>query len=132
MRLPLTVTAVVMATILLAGCASPKIAQKKTVDVAGQKLEFGGIYEPRGNNLSISVNGDPVMSGSFPPFTPAQNLNANYKGLTVRAECYFGSVLGGKSGVIGIVAGAVQSAKERAGDRCNMLVDGKVVESLYF
>ena len=132
MRLAFTLTVLAIATTLLAGCASPKIAQKKTVDVAGQKLEFGGIYEPRGNNLSICVNGDPVLSGSFPPFTPVQNLNANYKGLAVRAECYFGSVLGGKSGVIGIVAGAVQSGKERAGDKCNMLVDGKVVESLYF
>ncbi len=132
MCLPFVLTALALSTTLLAGCASPKIAQKKSVDIAGQKLEFGGVYEPRGTNLTISVNGDPVMSGSFPPFTPVQNLNANYKGLTVRAECYFGSVLGGKSGVIGIVAGAVQSANERAGDRCNMLVDGKVVESLYF
>jgi hypothetical protein len=132
MRQPLTLTALAITATLLAGCASPKIAQKKIVEVAGQKLEFGGVYEPRGTKLSISINGDPVMNGSFPPFTPTQNLNANYKGLTVRAECYFGSVLGGKSGVLGIVAGAVQSANERAGDKCEMLVNGKAVESLYF
>lgn len=123
---------IILAAALLIGCASPKIAQKKTVEVAGQKLEFGGVYEPRGNKLSISVNGDPVMSGSFPPFTPTLSLNAKYKGLAVRAECYFGSVLGGKRGVIGIVAGAVQSANDRAGDKCDLQVDGKLVESLYF
>ena len=132
MRRLLTLTTLVIATTLLAGCASPKIAQKKSVDVAGQRLEFGGVYEPRGTNLSISINGDPVMNGSFPPFTPTLNLNANYKGLAVRAECYFGSVLGGKRGVIGIVAGAVQSANNRAGDKCDVQVGGKVVESLYF
>jgi hypothetical protein len=120
------------ATALLAGCAAPKVAQKKSVVVAGQTLEFGGIYETRGYNLSISVNGDSVMSGSFPPYTPTLALNATYKGVAVRAECYFASVLGGKRGVIGIVASAVQSANDRAGDKCEILANGKVVESLYF
>jgi hypothetical protein len=125
--------ATALAVTLLAGCAAPpKVAQKKTVDVAGQKLEFGGTYDQRRNALSLSVNGDPVMNGSFPPFTPTLGMNAQYKGLPVRAECYFGSVLGSKGGVFGIVAGAVQSANERAGDKCDMQVNGKTVESLYF
>ncbi len=121
-----------LAAAVLVGCASAKIAQKKTVEVAGQKLEFGGVFEPNGNNLSLSINGDPVMNGSFPPFTPTLSINARYRGLSVRAECYFGSVLGGKRGVIGIVAGAVQSAHERANDKCEMQVEGKSVETLYF
>ncbi|AKJ31659.1 hypothetical protein [Caldimonas brevitalea] len=120
------------AAALSAGCASSRIAQNKTVQVAGQKLEFGGVYDPRGNELSLSVNGDPVMRGSFPPYTPTLNLNAQYRGLDVRAECYFGSVLGSKGGVVGIVAGAVQSAHSKAGDKCDLHVGGKVVESLYF
>ena len=126
------ILAALTASLLAAGCAAPKIAQKKTVDIAGQKLEFGGTYDTRGNNLSITVNGDPVMNGSFPPYTPTLNLNAPYRGLKVRAECYFASVLSSKRGVIGIVAGAVQSANDRAGDKCDLQVDGKVVESLYF
>ena len=130
MRIPLV--AIALAVAALAGCASSKIAQNKTVTVSGQKLEFGGVYEPRGNKLALSVNGDPVMNGSFPPFTPTLNMSAQYRGLPVSAECYFGSVLANKGGVIGIVAGAVQSAHEKAGDKCDMLVDGKTVESLYF
>ncbi len=121
-----------LATAALVGCASPKTAQNKTVQVAGQKLEFGGVYDPRGKKLSLSINGDPVMNGSFPPFTPTLNMNAQYRGLAVRSECYFGSVLSDKGGVIGIVSGAVQSAHDKAGDKCDMQVDGKVVESLYF
>ncbi|MDQ6627298.1 MAG: hypothetical protein M3Z29_02445 [Pseudomonadota bacterium] len=117
---------------VLVGCASPKIAQRKSVEVAGQKIEFGGIFEPRGNNLSLSVNGDPIMNGSFPPYTPTLNMKAQYRGLAISAECYFGSALGGKRGVIGIVAGAVQSAHEKAGDKCDMQVNGQVVEALYF
>ena len=132
MRLtPFAIVAVTAAT-LLAGCASTKIAQKKTVEVAGRKLEFGGTYEPRGSRLSLTINGDPVMNGNFPPFTPTMNLNSQYGGLPVRAECYFGSVLGNKGGVLGIVAGAVQSANERAADKCDLQVNGKTVESLYF
>lgn len=131
MRISLTLTTLA-AALLITGCASPKIAQKKSVEVAGQKLEFGGVYESRGTNLSLSINADPVMTGSFPPFTPTLNLNTQYRGLSVRAECYFASVLGSKRGVIGIVAGAVQSANDRAGDKCDLLVDGKLVEALYF
>ncbi len=122
-----------VAAVLLAGCASsPKIAQKKTVEIGGQKLEFGGVYKPGDKYLSLSINGDPMMNGSFPPFTPTLNINAQYRGMTVRAECYFGSVLGGMGGVRGIVAGAVQSGLAKASDKCEMQVDGKAVESLYF
>ncbi len=128
-------TFIVIASIAIAalvGCASPKTAQNKTVEVSGRKLEFGGVFDPRGNNLSLSINGDPVMNGSFPPYTPTLNMNTQYRGLEVRSKCYFGSVLGSKRGVIGIVAGAVQSAHDTAGDKCDMQVDGKVVETLYF
>lgn len=122
----------VCAAVLVAGCASPRVAQNKTVTVNNQKLDFGGQYDPRQNSLSITVNGDPIMRGSFPPYTPTLNLTAQYQGLDVRAECYFGSVLSSKGGVVGIFAGAVQGAQNKAGDKCDMRVGGKVVEALYF
>jgi hypothetical protein len=117
----------------LAGCAaSSKVAQEKSVDVGGQKLEFGGEYLPRDKALRLTINGDPVLAGQFPPYTPTLRLNGTYQGLNVSADCYFGSVLGNKPGAIGIVAGAVQGAKGKGADKCDMLVGGKVMEALYF
>jgi hypothetical protein len=122
-----------IAASLLCGCTTPpKVAQKKNVTVAGRTLEFGGEYDTRNKALTLSVNGDPVMAGSFPMFTPTQHLRAEYQGLTISADCYFGSVLGSRPGVLGIVAGAVQSGQGKSGDTCSLLVGDKVVESLYF
>ena len=127
-------TTTAMAAALLSACASPpppKVAQNKTVDVAGQKFDLGGVYDAGNRRLSLSVNGDPVMAGSFPPYTPTMHLKAPYKGVNFAATCYFGSVLSGH-GMVGIVAGAVQGAKGKSGDKCDMLVGDKVLETLYF
>ncbi len=127
--------AAALSVLALSGCATKIItAQPKTVDVSGQKLEFGGTYDPTHHELTIAVNNDPVLRGKFPPYTPTQKLNGKYKDFTVFADCYFGSVLaGGRSGGIsGIVAGAVQSAKGKSADKCDLSVNGKPTESLYF
>lgn len=120
--------------LLLAGCSStpPKVAQEKTYVAEGVTLVFGGKYDVEHNLLELTVNGDPLMRGSFPPFTPKQNLNAKYQGLQVSGDCYFGSVLAGESGLLGKVAGAIQSAKSKSGDKCEMFVNGRSVENLYF
>jgi hypothetical protein len=109
-----------------------KTAQPKSVTVSGQKLDFGGTYDPRAKDLTITINNDPVLRGKFPPFTPTQKLNGKYKDLDVFADRYFGSVLGDSGGVAGIVAGAIQGAKGKAADKCEMSINGKVVESLFF
>ncbi len=108
-----SVLCVIAGSLLLSACAStpPQIAQNKTHTIDGQKFEFGGTYFPDKNNLSLTVNGDPIMKGSFPPFTPTQNLNGKYKGIPVSAHCYFGSVLGKKGGKFGVVARIIQSKK---------------------
>ncbi|MEW6707797.1 MAG: hypothetical protein AB1430_23375 [Pseudomonadota bacterium] len=125
--------AFLFAAAALAGCANPvKVAQKKSVEAEGQKLEFGGEYNARGKSLSLTINGDPVLAGTFPPYTPTLRLNGKYQGMDVSADCYFGSVLGQKGGVVGIVAGAVQGATGKGADKCDMLVGGKVLEALYF
>lgn len=121
------------ASIALSACGSaPKRAQDKEVVVNGQKFVFGGEYRSRGRELTVTVNGDPVMRGSFAPYTPTQRLSAQYRGTEVVASCYFGSVLGGSGGKVGIVAGAIQGAKGRSADKCDILAAGQQVESLYF
>ena len=120
--------------LLLAGCGSnpPKVAQEKTYVADGVTMVLGGKYDIDHNQLELTINGDPVMRGSFPPYTPTQNLNAVYKGLRVSGDCYFGSVLSGEGGVFGKVAGAIQSVKAKSADQCNIFVNGQSVESLYF
>jgi hypothetical protein len=119
--------------LLLSACATPpKTAANKTYQVDTLKLVFGGTFSPDANELIISVNGDPVMKGGFPPYTPTQNLNGKYKNLEISAHCYFGSVLGSKGGKFGLIAGMIQSANSNSADKCDLSVNNKAAETLYF
>ncbi|MEL4427343.1 hypothetical protein AAEH84_16310 [Shewanella indica] len=131
----LTLASLACAGALQAGCSStpqPIIAQEKTVEVKGQTLKLGGRYFSDKKKLELTVNGDPIMRGTFPPYTPTQNLGGRYQEMEIDGKCYFGSVLGSQGGAFGIIASAVQSSKSSNGDKCEILVDGKTVENLYF
>ncbi|RUO74182.1 hypothetical protein CWI80_02165 [Pseudidiomarina sediminum] len=129
-----SVAAVVVASSVLAGCGStpPIQAQEKTIVHEGKTFVFGGQYDKKRNELQLTVNGDAIMKGKFPPYTPTQNLNAKYQETDISSHCYFGSVLGNQGGVFGAVAGVIQSAKKSTGDKCEMKIEGQVVETLYF
>ncbi len=109
-----------------------KTAQEKEVVVEGQPLKLGGTYNETRHELALTVNGDPIMKGVFRDYTPTQHLKVRYKGLHVSSYCYFASVLGGKRGLFGAIARGVQAANEKAGDECEISVNGKPVEKLYF
>jgi hypothetical protein len=115
----------------LTGCASIRNAQPKTIEVDGQRYEFGGSYNPRGTELTVTVNGDPMLRGSFPPFTPTLRLTGKVKEAEVVAQCYFSTVLANRAGMVGIVSGAVQSGLGKS-DKCDMTVNGKPAQELYF
>jgi hypothetical protein len=134
MRTPKLIISLSLSGLLLGGCSStpPKIAQEKTYVADGVTLVFGGKYDVENNQLELTVNGDPVMRGSFPPYTPKQKLNAKYQGLHVSGNCYFGSVLSSKGGLFGKVAGVIQSSNAKSGDKCDMSVNGEPAESLFF
>lgn len=117
---------------VITACASgTRVAQMKTVEANGQKFELGGTYTPPANELILTINGDPVMRGSFPPYTPTLRLNATYKNQPVTASCYFGTILGGGFGKRGIIAGAVQGGLGKSGDKCDVTVGG-ATEALFF
>jgi hypothetical protein len=120
------------AAVALAGCASIRNAQPKTVEVDGQRYEFGGSYNPRGTELTVTVNGDPMLRGSFPPYTPTLRLSGKVKEAEVVAQCYFSSVLSSRGGMVGIVSGAVQGGLGKSSDKCDMTVNGKPAQELYF
>lgn len=116
----------------LVGCASTtRVAQMKTLEAGGQKFELGGTYTPTANELILTINGDPVMRGSFPPYTPTLRLNATYKNQTFAASCYFGTILGGGFGKRSIIASSVQGGLGKGGDKCDITV-GTATEALFF
>ncbi|MCL1113771.1 MULTISPECIES: hypothetical protein [Shewanella] len=130
----LYVLSTLTAGVLLTACAAkpPIVAQNKTVVVNDQTIIFGGIYDKEKKKLQLIANGDAIMQGQFPPMTPTQHLNAKYKGMAVKGDCYFGSVLGDQGGAFGVVASIVQSAKNSTADKCDIFIDGEQKETLYF
>ena len=110
----------------------PRVAQNKAVNVSGKKLDFGGSYAPDAKELTLTVNGDPIMRGTFPPFTTNLQLNGKYQNLDINASCSFGTVLSSMGGLTGKIAGAVQAGIGKGGDKCDLGVNGKPAETLYF
>ncbi|MDB6063434.1 MAG: hypothetical protein JWM78_3537 [Verrucomicrobiaceae bacterium] len=127
-------TALFAAIALLSACTSapPREAQQKDIKIDDKSFRFGGSYNDKTNDLKLSINGEPLMQGKFPPFTPTQTFNTTYQDVPFSLHCYFGSVLGHNNGVLGIVAGAIQAAKSSASDKCEILYKDAVKDVLYF
>ncbi|HEU4458264.1 MAG TPA: hypothetical protein VFR90_04010 [Methylibium sp.] len=126
---------VVLAFVLAACSTPPRVAQNKSVQVQGKKLEFGGSFDADNNRLRITINGEPRLQGDFSRFSPTLNLSTPFDDLVVSAECYFGSILNkGPGGGLSrrIVARSVQGGLGKSDDICDLLVGGKKIETLLF
>lgn len=115
----------------LVGCASTRVAQNKTVEVQGQKFELGGTYYPNSYDLTLTVNGDPVLRGTFAPYLPFLLLSNKYQGQEITARCYFGTILSSQGGTTGAIASTIQGAIGKSGDQCDLMI-GRAQESLFF
>jgi hypothetical protein len=122
------------AAIALAACATPpRQGFAPAATVKGVAMQFGGSYDASKTDLTLTVNGAPIMRGNFPPYTPTLNLNGNYQGTELRAECYFATILNARTGRIGgIIAGAVQSGQGKVGDECKIISEDKTVVTVNF
>jgi hypothetical protein len=118
---------------LLTACA-PTIhqAQEKQINIEGKSFQFGGTYNVDEKLLKLTVNGEPLMQGRFPPFTPTQNFNTTYQDTPFFVHCYFGSVLSSEGGAVGLVAGVIQAAKSSSADKCEISHKDVVKDTLYF
>jgi hypothetical protein len=85
-----------------------------------------------GTELTVTVNSDPMLRGSCPPYTPTLRLSSKVKEAEVVAQCYFSSVLSSRGGMVGIVSGAVQGGLGKSAEKCEMTVNGKPAQELYF
>ena len=115
----------------LVGCASTRVAQNKIVEVQGQKFELGGTYYPNSYDLTLTVNGDPVLRGTFAPYLPFLLLSNKYQGQEITARCYFGTILSSQGGTTGAIASTIQGAIGKSGDQCDLMI-GRAQESLFF
>jgi hypothetical protein len=116
---------------LLIGCASVRVAQTKVVEVEGQRFDLSGTYDPNSYGLTLTINGEPVLRGTFPPYVPFLLMSGKYQGQAITASCYFGTILSSKGGATGAIAGSIQGAIGKSGDQCDITV-GRAQESLYF
>lgn len=131
MRLGSVLFVLFVASATLVGCASTRVAQNKTVEVQGQKFELGGTYFPNSYDLTLTVNGDPVLRGTFAPYLPFLLLSNKYHGQAITARCYFGTILSSQGGTTGAIASSIQGAIGKSGDQCDITV-GTVSEALFF
>lgn len=117
----------------LAACAArpPREALPQKAEIDGTMMSFGGTATAK-NELTLTIDGEPAMRGSFSSFSPTLNLSADFKGKPVRSECYFASVLNKKGGRIGIIASAVQGGTGKASDTCKVYVSDKEAATLNF
>jgi len=126
----------VLPLVLLAACSmtppKPNVALPKTVEVDGKSITLSGEYWVKKNQLTIFANGEPILRGSFPPYTPTLNLNAVYEGVELRSHCYFGSVLQSQGGLVGGISSAIQGSKGKSGDQCEITAGQAVTDTLYF
>ena len=131
MRVGSTLLVLFFASITLIGCAATRVAQNKTVEVEGQRFELGGTYDPSSYGLTLTVNGEPVLRGTFTPYVPFLLLSNKYRGQEITARCYFGTILSSQGGSTGAIASAIQGAIGKSGDQCDITV-GSVSEALFF
>lgn len=118
---------------LLSACAATiHQAQEKDINIEGKSFRFGGSYNVDEKNLKLTINGEPLIQGRFPPYTPTQNFNTSYQDVPFSVHCYFGSVLSSEGGAVGIVAGVIQAAKSSSADKCEISYKDIVKDTLYF
>jgi hypothetical protein len=124
----------ITSTLFAAGCSAPqpRTALPQESKVGDPPIVFAGSYNVERTQLTLTANEEPFMRGTFPPFTPVLNLNGTYKGVPVRAECYFSSVLSEKGGLVGLISSSVQSSNSKTGDICKMLVETEEAATLNF
>ncbi len=131
MRLNTALFVLCVVAMTLVGCASTRVAQNKTVEVEGKKFELGGAYDPNNYGLTLTINGEPILRGTFAPYLPLLLLSGQYQGQAITARCYFGTILSSKGGTTGAIAGSIQGAIGKSSDQCDVAV-GNASEALFF
>jgi hypothetical protein len=125
----------------LAGCAA-----KKDTRVFAQDKEYvppsstapwtiGGVFDKEDYSVAISFNGESVLRGRFPPYTPRLTAEGKYNDRAVATLCKFSSgIIASKGGgwQERLAEGIVSKATKAGGNTCEVTVDGQAAATLYF
>jgi hypothetical protein len=126
-----------MALSVAAGCA-PKntkvFAQDKEYvpPEATGPWKIGGVFDEKDHSVVISFNGENVLRGRFPPYTPRLTAEGKYQDRAVSTVCKFsaGIIQGGWQAQV--AEAIVSKATKTGGNACEVTVDGLAAATLYF
>lgn len=126
------VCALIAAAAVLSGCKEPIVkAPSKQYQPVGEDARpwtIGGIYHKREHRVTVTINGDNVLSGRFAPYTPKMSLPGEYLGHRVIADCEFtNDIIGNR-----IAESIFQAVRHKSGNTCVVTVDGRQATTLYF
>lgn len=118
--------------LLTTACKDPIIKapskQYQPVGETAQPWTIGGIYHQREQRVTVTINGDNVLSGRFPPYTPKLSLPGQYQGHRVLADCEFtNDIIGNR-----IAESIFQRVRNKSGNTCVVMVDGRQATTLHF
>lgn len=125
----------------LAGCAGKKdtrvFAQDKEYVPSSSAAPWtiGGVFDQKDYSVAISFNGESVLRGRFPPYTPRLTAEGKYNDRAVATLCKFSSgIVAGKGGgwQERLAEGIVAKATKAGGNTCEVTVDGQAAATLYF
>lgn len=97
--------------------------------------KIGGVFDKKEHTVVISFNGENVLRGRFPPYTPRLTAQGKYNELPVATLCKFSShVIAGKGGgwQERLAETIVAKTTSTGGNSCDVTVDGKPAATLYF
>ncbi|MGH8177229.1 MAG: hypothetical protein ACREV5_13295 [Steroidobacter sp.] len=132
------ITIVIVAILTASACSSKNTrvfaSEKEYVPpTATTPWKIGGVFDEEEYTVIISVNGENVLRGRFPPHTPRLTVEGKYDGKTLAAVCMFSSGIIGKSGWQAQLAEAIVSkATKTAGNTCEVKVGEQLAATLFF
>ncbi|HEY5806469.1 MAG TPA: hypothetical protein VIT67_00785 [Povalibacter sp.] len=129
---------IVASAAVLAGCAAKNTKviapDKEYVPPASTSpWKIGGVFDEKELTVVISFNGENVLRGRFPPYTPRLTTEGKYQEKAVATVCMFSSGIIGKGGWQEQLAEAIVAKTTRTGgNSCDVTVDGQAAATLYF
>lgn len=124
----------------MSGCASRDtrvFAQEKEYlpAASAQSWKIGGVFDRKEHTIVISFNGENVLRGRFPPYTPRLSAQARYNDMAVATLCKFSSDIIASKGAgwqERLAEAIVAKGMSTGGNSCDVTVDGKPAATLYF
>lgn len=134
---------IIVAVLAIAGASacSPKntkvFAQEKEYvpPAATAPWKIAGVFDQEEFTVVISVNGENVIRGRFPPYTPKLTAEGSYEGKMVNTVCMFSTdvIARRKSGwQVQLAEAIVSKATKTGGNTCEVKVDDQPAATLYF